>query len=74
MRENIIKRRTAQGLTLASPEEEERAIDKELAQWKAEYGFPEDEDTPPSHRPWLYAAILSALCAGAVIWLIRKKK
>ena len=25
-------------------------------------------------RPWLYVSILSALCAGAVLWLIRRKR
>jgi len=73
MRKNIIRKRA--GLRqLPSPEEEERAIDEELAKWKAKCGFPEDEDTPPPNRLWLYAVILSALCAGAVLWLIRKKK
>jgi len=32
------------------------------------------EQSPPSSRPWLYAAILSVLCAGAVLWCLRKKR
>ena len=31
------------------------------------------DDTPPN-RPWLYAVILSALCAGTVLWFTRKRK
>jgi len=30
-------------------------------------------DTPPS-RLWLYVGILSTLCAGVALWLIRRKK
>jgi len=65
--------------------EEELARAAELARWKAFYEtpreIPDDEEdeseetpTPPSNRPWLYAVILSALCAGAVIWFIRRKR
>jgi len=32
------------------------------------------EQSPPPSRPWLYAVILSALCAGVALWLIRKKR
>jgi len=78
MRDEVRMRRVMQRRYLASREEEARAIEEELAQWKAERGFPNDEeddaDTPPANRPWLYAIILSALCAGAILYFIRRKR
>ena len=41
-RENIIKRRAAQGLTLSSPKEEKRAVEAELAEWR------DDDESPPA--------------------------
>jgi len=38
-----------------------------------ETGQEEDGAQAPS-RSWLYVAILSALCAGVVLWLIRRKR
>jgi len=34
----------------------------------------ENEEQEMPSRPWLYVGILSALCAGAVFWLIRRKR
>ena len=79
MRDDVIMRWAMQGRIFSSPEEAKRAIEVELAKWKAEIGFADtteenDADKPPTNRPWLYVGILSALCVGAVLWLIRRKR
>ena len=81
IRRSVKERREETGMPDALTEEEERAVAKELAQWRGYYGLPpemaEDDSggTPsPANRPWLYVGILSALCAGAVLWLIRRKR
>jgi len=79
MRDDVIMIRAMQGRTLPSPEEEERAIAEELAKRTAKIDFADmtkgdDADKPPTNRPWLYVCILSTLCAGAVIWFIRKRR
>jgi len=72
-------RREADGRPEMSPEEE-RAITEKVAREKAAYilslqTFAEDEGRAQAPiRPWLYIGILSALCAGAVFWLIRRKR
>ena len=77
--------RAGKGMPDLSPEEEKLAIDEEIARRKAVYEFAKEklaettvgQDEGGAQAPsrlWLYVGILSALCVGATLWLIRRKK
>jgi len=47
---------------------------KEIEGLLATYPLVSGDEPTPAKRSWLCIGILSALCAGAVLWLIRRKK
>jgi hypothetical protein len=75
-RDFIKMKRVEKGLTAASPEEEERIVDKEVVRWKIKSFFSDVKGLISilSRRPWLYVGSLGILCAGVAVWFIRKKK
>ena len=71
----IKERRIAEGLPPVLTEEEERAIKESIAKSQAFYeSLRESQQGKAASRLWLCVGILSALCAGAVFWLIRRKR
>jgi len=71
----IKERRVAEGLPPILTEKEERDIKEDIARSQAFYeSLRESQQGKAANRPWLYAGILAALCAGIALWFIRRKK
>jgi len=81
MRQMARERRKETGMPDALTDEEERAVAKDFARRRADYGLPPKmaEDGPgetpsPSIRLWLYVGALALLCAAAALWIVRRKR